>query len=572
MTVDGLEESGTSGSERTMSREEPSAADGAVESLDVESLPDRISSMLDGREVLVTGGTGFLGKVFVEKLLRVCPGIVRIYLLVRSKKGKDPRQRIDDIFSSPLFDKLKAERGADLIGRKVVGVAGDVAAPDLGLSAADRKTLCERVSIIYHAAATIRFDEELKKAVMLNTRGTRLMLELAKEVKKLDAFVYISTAYCHLEEKVLHEKAYPPPADPHKTIKFCENMSDDICNSMTKSVLGNLPNTYAFTKALAEGLCVEAMEKGLPVLILRPSVVIPIWKEPLPGWTDNINGPTGLLIGAGKGVIRTMYCDQNGYADYLPVDIAVNGIMTATWNYVANGDKEKSIVNMTSSSEFQISWAEIIERGRKITERVPLNGVVWYPGGSMKRSRLLHNICLLFFHFIPAILIDTLIFLAGHKPIMMRVQRRIMKGFEVFEYYANNQWQFINDSALEVRKQLNKRERLLYKIDGDDLDIDAYFEDCIRAARLYILKELPETLPAARRHMRIMYWVDKITKAVFLGLLLWTLVSYSDAIFDFLRAFLRLLNYSVVQIFNVFNSSSSQSPSVTPVIQDKSLL
>nr|QVD39571.1 Fatty acyl-CoA reductase [Schistocerca gregaria] len=571
MTVDGLEESGTSGSERTMSREEPSAADGA-ESLDVESLPDRISSLLDGREVLVTGGTGFLGKVFIEKLLRVCPGIVRIYLLVRAKKGKDPRQRIDDIFSSPLFDKLKAERGTDLIARKVVGVAGDVSAPDLGLSAADRKTLCERVSIIYHAAATIRFDEELKKAVMLNTRGTRLMLELAKEVKKLDAFVYISTAYCHLEEKVLHEKAYPPPADPHKTIKFCENMSDEICNSMTKSVLGNLPNTYAFTKALAEGLCVEAMEKGLPVLILRPSVVIPIWKEPLPGWTDNINGPTGLLIGAGKGVIRTMYCDQNGYADYLPVDIAVNGIMIATWNYIANGDKEKSIVNMTSSSEFQISWAEIIERGRKITERVPLNGVVWYPGGSMKRSRLLHNICLLFFHFIPAILIDTLIFLAGHKPIMMRVQRRIMKGFEVFEYYANNQWQFINDSALEVRKQLNKRERLLYKIDGDDLDIDAYFEDCIRAARLYILKELPETLPAARRHLRIMYWVDKITKAVFLGLLLWTLVSYSDAIFDFLRAFLRLLNYSVVQIFNVFSSSSSQSPSVTPVIQDKSLI
>ncbi|XP_049840834.1 putative fatty acyl-CoA reductase CG5065 [Schistocerca gregaria] len=571
MTVDGLEESGTSGSERTMSREEPSAADGA-ESLDVESLPDRISSLLDGREVLVTGGTGFLGKVFIEKLLRVCPGIVRIYLLVRAKKGKDPRQRIDDIFSSPLFDKLKAERGTDLIARKVVGVAGDVSAADLGLSAADRKTLCERVSIIYHAAATIRFDEELKKAVMLNTRGTRLMLELAKEVKKLDAFVYISTAYCHLEEKVLHEKAYPPPADPHKTIKFCENMSDEICNSMTKSVLGNLPNTYAFTKALAEGLCVEAMEKGLPVLILRPSVVIPIWKEPLPGWTDNINGPTGLLIGAGKGVIRTMYCDQNGYADYLPVDIAVNGIMIATWNYIANGDKEKSIVNMTSSSEFQISWAEIIERGRKITERVPLNGVVWYPGGSMKRSRLLHNICLLFFHFIPAILIDTLIFLAGHKPIMMRVQRRIMKGFEVFEYYANNQWQFINDSALEVRKQLNKRERLLYKIDGDDLDIDAYFEDCIRAARLYILKELPETLPAARRHLRIMYWVDKITKAVFLGLLLWTLVSYSDAIFDFLRAFLRLLNYSVVQIFNVFSSSSSQSPSVTPVIQDKSLI
>lgn len=65
-------------------------------------------------------------------------------------------------------------------------------------------------------------------------------------------------------------------------------------------------------------------------------LVIPIWKEPIPGWTDNINGPTGLLIGAGKGVIRTMYCNNEGYADYLPVDIAVNGIILGTWNYIEN--------------------------------------------------------------------------------------------------------------------------------------------------------------------------------------------------------------------------------------------
>lgn len=43
---------------------------------------------------------------------------------------------------------------------------------------------------------------------------------------------------------------------------------------------------------------------------MRPSIVIPIYQDPIPGWTDNINGPTGLLIGAGKGVIRTMYCDS----------------------------------------------------------------------------------------------------------------------------------------------------------------------------------------------------------------------------------------------------------------------
>jgi len=64
--------------------------------------------------------------------------------------------------------------------------------------------------------------------------------------------------------------------------------------------------------------------------------VIPVWKEPLPGWTDNINGPAGLLIGAGKGVIRTMYCKQEGYADYIPVDLAASALMGAAWNFVYN--------------------------------------------------------------------------------------------------------------------------------------------------------------------------------------------------------------------------------------------
>lgn len=65
----------------------------------------------------------------------------------------------------------------------------------------------------------------------------------------------------------------------------------------------------------------------------------------------------------------------------------------------------------------QVPWTEIIERGRKITQRVPLNGILWYPGGSMKKSRLLHNICVLLFHMIPAYFIDALLFLAGYKPM-----------------------------------------------------------------------------------------------------------------------------------------------------------
>lgn len=50
---------------------------------------------------------------------------------------------------------------------------------------------------------------------------------------------------------------------------------------------------------------------------------------------------------------------------------------------------------------------------------------------------------------------------------------------------------------------MNKRERALYKVDADGVDLEQYFTDCIHAARLYILNEPDDTLPAARRHMRV---------------------------------------------------------------------
>jgi fatty acyl-CoA reductase len=48
--------------------------------------------------VFITGGTGFMGKMLVEKLLRLCPHIKHIYLLIRFKKGKNIEQRLEDIF------------------------------------------------------------------------------------------------------------------------------------------------------------------------------------------------------------------------------------------------------------------------------------------------------------------------------------------------------------------------------------------------------------------------------------------------------------------------------------------
>lgn len=126
---------------------------------------------------------------------------------------------------------------------------------------------------------------------------------------------------------------------------------------------------------------------------------------------------------------------------------------------------------------------------------------------------------------------------------LCRVHNRIQKGFEVFEYYANNQWDFDNTNTHYIRSKLNSVEAKKYKIDGLGMDIMDYFEHCIRAARLHILKESDESIPAAKRHMKMwvfpsrdqfvllliicivfhcrMYCVDKISKTLIIGFFLY---------------------------------------------------
>ncbi|OWR49358.1 fatty-acyl CoA reductase 2, partial [Danaus plexippus plexippus] len=93
--------------------------------------------------VFLTGGTGFLGKVLIEKLLRSCKDIDTIYVLVRPKKGKDPTTRIHEMLDEFVFERAHNENPKGI--HKVVPVVGNMELPDLGLSLEDRKTLTSRV-------------------------------------------------------------------------------------------------------------------------------------------------------------------------------------------------------------------------------------------------------------------------------------------------------------------------------------------------------------------------------------------------------------------------------------------
>lgn len=86
------------------------------------------------------------------------------------------------------------------------------------------------------------------------------------------------------------------------------------------------PNTYTYTKRLAE-ILVKNEYKNLPICICRPSIVTPAYKEPMPGWVDSLNGPIGIMVAGGKGVIRSMICEESFNAEVIPVDQAIAGLI-----------------------------------------------------------------------------------------------------------------------------------------------------------------------------------------------------------------------------------------------------
>jgi len=60
---------------------------------------------------------------------------------------------------------------------KLVALEGDVSLPNFGLSINDLQLLFDNVSIVFHSAATVRFDQDLKTAMEMNVEGPRSMLK-----------------------------------------------------------------------------------------------------------------------------------------------------------------------------------------------------------------------------------------------------------------------------------------------------------------------------------------------------------------------------------------------------------
>ncbi|XP_069479707.1 fatty acyl-CoA reductase 1 isoform X4 [Ambystoma mexicanum] len=457
-----------------------------------------IPEFYEGKNVLITGATGFMGKVLLEKLLRSCPNVKAVYVLVRPKDEQKPPERVAEMMNCKLFDRLRAEHPE--CAEKVIPISSELTQPQLDLSLEDQELLINCIDIVFHCAATVRFNESLRDAMQLNVIATRQLVLLAQRMKKLEVFIHVSTAYANCNRKHIEEVVYQPPVDPRKLIDSLEWMDDSLVNDITPKLIGDRPNTYTYTKALAEYIVQQEGAK-LNVAIVRPSIVGASWKEPFPGWIDNFNGPSGLFIAAGKGILRTMRASNSAVADLIPVDVVVNTTLAAAWYSGVNRPRNIIVYNCTTGGTNPFHWGEVEYCVNMTFKMKPLEQALRRPNVNLRSNPLLHHYWTAVSHIVPAMLYDAFLRLTGQKPWMMKTITRLHRAMMLLEYFTSNSWVWNNENTNMLMSQLSAEDKKTFNFDVRQLHWAEYMENYCMGTKKYVLNEEMSGLPAARKHL-----------------------------------------------------------------------
>ncbi|KAG4078765.1 hypothetical protein HA402_015355 [Bradysia odoriphaga] len=491
-----------------------------------------IQSFLSGSNIFITGGTGFLGKMLINKLLTSCPSIDTIYLLIRNKKGKDVHTRVEDIFHDSVFDAMK--RKVPKYRHKIQCIAGDCMLPGLGITSMDKQILVKNVNIVFHMAATVRFDEKLKVAMQINVQACKDVMQICSEMLHLKSVVHVSTAYTQCPQRRVDERFYAPPIDSGKMLILTECASDKLLESITPILLDKWPNTYTFTKAIAEDV-INQHGKGMPIGMFRPGIVISTYKFPVSGWIDNFYGPTGAIAGAGTGVIRTLRCNPSANANMVPVDLCVNGIIATAWdvsnryNTKISFDHETPVYNFCTSTDNQLTWGDFTIKTTKYGLMYPTLKSIWYLCYANNPNKLMHLLSIFFLHYIPAIIIDAFALMIGKKPRLLNTYKKIHRFMNVIEYFSMRQWDYQMDNMIGLWHNLTKKDKEIYFFDMSQLDWDLFLQHYFRGIRQYLLNDPLDTIPEALIRWNRLYWLHQGVKLLVFGLfvrLVWWLTSF----------------------------------------------
>ena len=279
--------------------------------------------------VLLTGCTGFVGKVVLEELARrrVELGVERVYVLIRPRRNKSAQERFDqNVATSPCFSRSDPDWQSIC-----VPVGGDVTDPGLGVSSTDAARMRNEVTHVIHCAASVKFDLPIAEAAAINIAGALEVLSFAQSCPSLQRLVDVSTAYVtpHPGDGVpITEELVKLPFDAEEVYATIKAGKAD---EKALLALTGHANTYTFTKCVAEVLLANRAG-GTPLSLIRPSIVSACRRHPFPGWIDSRAAYAGFISLLGAGHLRVVRVDPETKLDVVPCDDVADRIISCAFD------------------------------------------------------------------------------------------------------------------------------------------------------------------------------------------------------------------------------------------------
>jgi fatty acyl-CoA reductase len=380
-----------------------------------------IAEAFNGKTILVTGSTGFLGKSLVEKCLRSIPNVGQINLAIRSSARRPAEERLErEVLASPAFKRLKEELGeaafAKLVKEKLAVLELDLGRDGLGLTDAGRMQLraCE---IVIHSAAAVEFDNPADLSAQTNLLGAARMVEALKNAGARPHLVHVSTAYVGgMLRGIVREE---PPLDPGlnwrneaavlsslRPAVEEESRRPEILNKLRREARARMgpagtpavaraterlrerwvkdkliergrvhanamgfSDIYSFTKAMAEHAVVE-LHGDIPLSIVRPSIIESALAEPFPGWLEGFRMAEPLILAYGRGILRDFSGLPDALLDIIPADFVVNTVLAVAAN--PPPDSKPRVYHAASGSRNPLRFRSVADEATRYFGKHPL--------------------------------------------------------------------------------------------------------------------------------------------------------------------------------------------------------
>ncbi len=516
-------------------------------------LTGRISELLDGKKLVMTGVTGFIGEQLLWKVLTESPG-TRTGVIVRPKGSVSAAERVAALLRKPIFRELVEAAGSpeELMASRVEVIEGDL--PDV-------PELPRDIDILVHCAGDVSFDPPIDEAFMTNVLGTRALITRlreacsneAGELERVPHYVHISTAYTagrrrgpipeadhvhnvdyeaetraalamkeHVEARSRSSEQLTrlrKEAERHHRRAGYLTTSEDTERRRVEWVRKELiaagterarslgwTDVYTFAKAMGERV-VTHLGHDMQVSVVRPAIVESSLQYPHPGWIEGFKMADPIILAYGKGQLPEFPASPDAVIDIIPCDLVVNAIVAVCATQPTVGEPE--FYHCSSGARNPLTFRGIYEHIRNYFAEHPYVGskgtaplATWeFPGAEPIERKL-------WFAALGVTAGNRLLDYAPRGKHTRRAAETLDKTAKQLEFlnkylslygeYLQSELHFVDDGTLALHESLHPDDRERFGFDSATFDWKHYIEEVHAPA----VTDPVRRLEAARKRRR----------------------------------------------------------------------